>query len=69
MSADPIRQAVAAKQGIVRYTLPPLFAPEAEQAVDVATLTAGAAPPHQAETGSDAFDRFLHDYRAGAYGT
>jgi len=68
MSSDPIRQAVAAKRAVVRYTLPPLFAPEAEQAVDVATLTAGAAPRHQAGTGSDAFDRFLRDYRAGAYG-
>lgn len=66
MSTDPIRQAIAAKQGIVRYTLPPISAPEP---VDVDTLTPGTGAARPAETGSQAFDRFLHDFRAGAYGT
>lgn len=64
MSTDPIRQLAARKQ-IVRYALPPLFAAEP---VDVDTLTPGTGPVQPAETGSAAFDRLLHDHRAGAHG-
>lgn len=69
MSSDPIRQAVAAKRAIVRYALPDAFAPDVEPAaVDVESLTPGTGPVRQAETGTQAFDRFLRDSRAGAYG-
>lgn len=66
MSTDPIRQLLARKQ-IVRYTLPSLPAPE-PAAADVATLTPGTGPVRPQQTSSEAFDRFLHDYRSGAYG-
>jgi hypothetical protein len=69
MSTDPIRQAVAAKRGTVRYTLPDAFAPDVEPApVDVESLTPGTGPVRPQETGTQAFDRFLRDSRAGAYG-
>lgn len=69
MSTDPIRQAVAEQRGIVRYTLPAAFAPEPEPTpVDVASLTPGTGPVRPQETGTEAFDRFLRDSRAGAHG-
>lgn len=68
MSTDPIRQAVTAQRGIVRYTLPPAFAPEAPAAVDLEALTPGTGAQPQPETGRAAFDRLLHDQRSGAHG-
>ena len=70
MSTDPIRQAVAAKHGITRYTLPPLFTPEpVPDPVDIAALTPGTGPVRAQETGREAFDQMLRDVRAGAYGS
>jgi hypothetical protein len=69
VSTDPIRQAIAAKRAIVRYTLPDGFAPEPEPTpLDIASLTPGTGPVQPQETGSGAFDRFLRDSRAGVYG-